>query len=96
MGTIALTYNGGFTSMTLHDLITLQILPDRNIGVQYIRYTNEYIRRLQIHQHIIVHLFLYIILTMIHITQIILYIFMSMYYIYNINLHYNTTYLYTK
>ena len=37
--------------MTLHDLFTLQILPDRNIGVQYIRYTNEYILKLQIHHH---------------------------------------------
>ena len=24
--------------------------PDRNIGIQYIRYTNEYIPKLQIHQ----------------------------------------------
>ena len=37
--------------MTLHDLFTLQILLDRNIGVQYIRYTNEYIPKLQIHLH---------------------------------------------
>ena len=34
-----------------HDSITLKILPDRNIGVQYIRYTSEYISKLQIHQH---------------------------------------------
>ena len=37
--------------MTLHDLLTLLILPNRNIGVQYIRYTSEYISKLQIHQH---------------------------------------------
>ena len=52
--------------MTLHDLftllilligtsgyddsITLQIIPDRNIGVQYIKYTSEYILKLQLHQ----------------------------------------------
>ena len=34
-----------------HDSITLLILLDRNIGVQYIRYTSEYIPKLQIHQH---------------------------------------------
>ena len=36
-----------------HDMtqITLQILPGINIGVQYIIYTNEYILKLQIHQH---------------------------------------------
>ena len=33
-----------------HDLITLQILPGRNIRVQYVRYTSEYIPKLQIHQ----------------------------------------------
>ena len=37
--------------MTLHDFFALHILPNRNIGVQYIRYTNEYIPKLQIHQH---------------------------------------------
>ena len=36
--------------MNLHDLFTLQQLPYRNIGVQYIIYTNEYIPKLQIHQ----------------------------------------------
>ena len=36
--------------MTLHDLFTLLVLLNRNIGVQYIRYTNEYIPKLQIHQ----------------------------------------------
>ena len=36
-----------------HDMtqITLQILPGINIGVQYIKYTSEYILKLQIHQH---------------------------------------------
>ena len=33
-----------------HDSITLQILPDRNIEVQYINYTSEYIPKLLIHQ----------------------------------------------
>ena len=37
--------------MTLHDLFTLQILHEINIGVQYIKYTSEYILKLQIHQH---------------------------------------------
>ena len=34
-----------------HDSNTLQILPEINIGVQDIRYTSEYILKLQIHQH---------------------------------------------
>ena len=45
---------GGLTSMTLHDLITLMILPIGTSGtneVQYIKYTSEYILKLQIHQH---------------------------------------------
>ena len=33
-----------------HDLITLQILPRINIKVQYIKYTSEYIPKLQTHQ----------------------------------------------
>ena len=50
--------------MTLHDLFTLlnlsigtswhdmtQPLPRINIEVQYIRYTDEYIPKLQIHEH---------------------------------------------
>ena len=37
--------------MTLHDLFTLLILLGINIGVQYIRYTSQYISKLQIHQH---------------------------------------------
>ena len=45
---------GGLTSMTLHDLITLMILPIGTLGyneIQYIKYTSEYILKLQIHQH---------------------------------------------
>ena len=34
----------------LHDSITLQMLPGINIGVQYIKYTSEYIPKLQLHQ----------------------------------------------
>ena len=40
--------------MTLHDLITLMILPIGTLGtneIQYMRYTSEYISKLQIHQH---------------------------------------------
>ena len=33
-----------------YDIITLQMLPGINIGVQYIKYTSEYISELQIHQ----------------------------------------------
>ena len=43
----------GLTSMTLHDLITLMILPIGPSGsneIQYIKYTSEYIPKLQIHQ----------------------------------------------
>ena len=39
--------------MTLHDLITLMILPMGTLGtngIQYIKYTSEYILELQIHQ----------------------------------------------
>ena len=36
--------------MTLHDLFTLQIILGINIGVQYIKFTSEYILKLQIHQ----------------------------------------------
>ena len=49
-GLLPLAYNGGFTLMTLHDLFTLQILFGINIRVQYIKYTSEYIVKLQIHQ----------------------------------------------
>ena len=40
--------------MTLHDLITLVILPigtSGTNGIQYMKYTSEYIPKLQIHQH---------------------------------------------
>ena len=40
--------------MTLHDLITLMILLIGTLGcneIQYIRYTSEYIPKLQLHQH---------------------------------------------
>ena len=40
--------------MTLHDLITLMILPIGTSGtneIQYMKYTIEYIPKLQIHQH---------------------------------------------
>ena len=42
--------------MTLHDLITLMILSIGTSGynqIQYIRYTSEYILKLQIHQQIV-------------------------------------------
>ena len=66
MGTLTLDQYGGLHSMTLHDLFTLlnlpigtsghdmtKPLPEINIGVQYIRYSNESILKLQIHQHIL-------------------------------------------
>ena len=43
--------------MTLHDLITLMILPIGTSGtneIQYIKYTSEYIPKLQIDQHLII------------------------------------------
>ena len=43
--------------MTLHDLITLMILPIGTSGtneIQYMKYTSEYILKLQIHQHDVV------------------------------------------
>ena len=64
MGTISLTYNRGLTSMTLHDFIILMTLPIGTSGYNEmqmilsigtsgynIRYTSEYIPKLQIHQH---------------------------------------------
>ena len=44
--------------MTLHDLITLMILPIGTSGtneIQYMKYTSEYIPKLQIHQHLYHH-----------------------------------------
>ena len=40
--------------MTLHELITLMILPIGTPGTnetQYMKYTSEYVSKLQIHQH---------------------------------------------
>ena len=37
--------------MTLHDFFTLQILPGIKFEAQYIKYTSEYILKLQIHQN---------------------------------------------
>ena len=57
MGTLTPDQQGGLTSMTLHDLITLMILPigtSRTNEIQYIKYTSEYIPKLQIHKHIFV------------------------------------------
>ena len=64
MGTISLIYNGGLTSMTLHDFIILMTLPIGTLGYNEIqmilpigtsryniRYTSEYIPKLQIQQH---------------------------------------------
>ena len=64
LGTIALTYNRGLNSMTLHDFIILMTLPIGTSGYNEIqmilpigtsryniRYTSEYIPKLQIHQH---------------------------------------------
>ena len=54
MGTFPCDQLGGLTPMTLHELITLMILPIGTLGtneIQYIKYTSEYISKLQIHQH---------------------------------------------
>ena len=43
----------GLNSMNLHDLITLMILPPGTLGtneIKYLKYTSEYIPKLQIHQ----------------------------------------------
>ena len=63
VGTIAPTYKGGLTSLTLHDFIILMTLPIGTLGYNEIqiilligtlgyniRYTSEYIPNLQIHQ----------------------------------------------
>ena len=50
MGTIASTYNGGLTSLTLHEFNILMTLPIGTSGYNII-YTSEYIPKLQIHQH---------------------------------------------
>ena len=54
MGTLPPDQQGGLTSMTLHELITLMILSIgtlRTHEIQYVKYTSEYIMKLQIHQH---------------------------------------------
>ena len=57
MGTIASTYNGGLTSLTLHDFIILMTPDRRNKHLRQgtmrynKKYTSEYIPKLQIHQH---------------------------------------------
>ena len=66
MGTTAPTYNGGLTSMTLHEFIILMTLPIGTSGYNEIqlilpigtsryniRYTSECIPNLQIHQLIL-------------------------------------------
>ena len=56
MGTLPPINKGGLTSMTLHDLTILMILSigtSRYNEIQYIRYTSEYIPKLQIHQQIV-------------------------------------------
>ena len=53
MGTFPFDQLGGLTSMTLHDLITLMILPIGTSGtneMKYKKYTSEYIPKLEIHQ----------------------------------------------
>ena len=45
---------GGLTSMNLHYLITLLILPIGTLKtneIEYMKYTSEYILKLQIHEH---------------------------------------------
>ena len=52
MGTLPQTYKGGLISMTLHyfTLMILAIGTSRTNEIQYIKYTSEYIPKLQIHQ----------------------------------------------
>ena len=53
MGTFPPGQQGGLPSMNLHDLITLLILSIGTSGtneIQYVKYTSEYISKLQIHQ----------------------------------------------
>ena len=54
MGNLTPNQQGGLTSMTLHDLFTLLIIPIRKLGtnqIQYMKYISEYIPKLQIHEH---------------------------------------------
>ena len=53
MGNFPLNQLGGLTSMNLYGLITLMILLIGTSGtneIQYMKYANEYILKLQIHQ----------------------------------------------
>ena len=53
VGTFPPGQQGGLPSMTLHELNTLMILPIGTLGtneIQYMKYTSEYILKLQIHQ----------------------------------------------
>ena len=53
MGTLPPGKQGGLPSMNLHELITLMIHPIGTSGtneIQYMKYTSEYILKLQIHQ----------------------------------------------
>ena len=53
MGTFPSDQQGGLITMNLHDLITLIILLIGTSGtteIQYMKYTSEYIPKLQIHQ----------------------------------------------
>ena len=53
MGTLTPDQLGGLSSMTLHEFFTLMILLIGISGtnqIQYIKYINEYIPKLQIHQ----------------------------------------------
>ena len=54
MGTLPPDQQGGLASMTLHELITLMILligTSRTNEIQYMKYTSEYILKLQLCQH---------------------------------------------
>ena len=63
MGTIALNYNEGLTSLTLHEFIILLTLPIGTPGYNEIQMIlpigtlgyniSEYILKLQIHQHLV-------------------------------------------
>ena len=57
MGTFPPDQQGGLTYMNLHELITLMILLIGTLGtndIQYMKYTSEYIPKLQIHQQSLV------------------------------------------
>ena len=54
MRTIESTYNEGLTSLNLHEFIILMTFPIGIEGyneIEYMKYTSEYILKLQIHQH---------------------------------------------